>query len=800
MPIQPPLFQPYRYTAGDPQQLPMRSPGDTHGPDYVVRATLLSNDTTGVILSGQTVTGQKARIKIDLVAPGVGRVFLETELSDPRRIRLARLPEKKVNVSSAISQQQIILTSEFLQIQINLDPFWIAFLTQEGRPLLEQNTNRRDLTGRFMTLPIGFSEVDGKRVAYHDSFDIEPDEHFYGGGEKFTNFDKRGQRLVMWNVDTSGILTEGAYKNVPFFISSKGYGIFVDSITATNLDFAASCSAILSLIVPDTALDYYVIAGPDPKTIIQRYSSLVSFPTLPPKWAFGIWLSSGWLADGDNEEKARTRARQMRTCQIPCDVMHLDSYWQKHGCWSDLAWDPKSFPDPAEMIRQLKSQGYKISLWMDPRIGIQSERFLEGKQNGYFLKDDKGETQIIDSWDGFHPPIANLDFTNPEAVAWFQQLIRQLLQIGVDVLKTDDGERVPNNAVASNGMTGLQIHNLYSLLYNDAVAEVIAQETGRAPLLWGRSSFSGGQRHSAQWGGDAGSSYQELAATLRGGLSLAMCGHAFWSHDIGGFGGHPSTDLYIRWSQFGLFSPLSRLHGITTRLPWDYGEEAVRIFRDFARLRYHLIPYLYTYACLAAETGVPILRPMWLEFPDDPNTYALDLQYMFGSEILVAPIYNRTGKRPVYLPAGTWVDYWSHEILQGPQTHWVEVPLDRFPLFIRGNALIPTIEPPEYLTEEPFPFVVFDAYLLDQADFTLRDLDGSVHMSVSLNGSTLQIRTDENKKKLGIRMLPLRVKLVVDKVLVNGDYLELSEKVDLSSSGQPGWGFDSEGVLQVILP
>lgn len=795
-----PLYQPYAYTAGDPPPLPMRSLGDPGVPISIVRAALTSQYPHGVTLAGQTTSGADVKIEVNFVAPGIARVLLETAQPDPRRVRLARaMPNSTFTASVLIINNQVFLKSDTLQVRIDPEPFHITFLMPDGELLLEQNTTLRDLTGRFMTLPFGYTDIDGKRVAFHDSFTVEPDEHFYGGGEKFTTFDKRGQRLEMWNYDACGVLNERSYKNVPFLMSTRGYGIFVDSITHINLDVAASSSAILSLIVPDSALDYYLIAGPDPKTIIGHYADLVSHPTLLPKWAFGLWVSSGWLPDGDDQEKALERARRMRQYDIPCDVMHLDSYWQRFGCWSDLIWDQEAFPDPESMIRKMKDQGYKICIWIDPRIGVKSERFEEGSAKGYFLKTAQGETQIVDSWDGFHPPVGNLDFTNPDAVAWFKDLLRSLLRMGVDAIKPDNGEKIPNDAVAYNGMTGLLLHNYYALLYNDAVAEAIVEETGRKPMLWGRASYAGGQRHSAQWGGDPGSTFQEMIASLRGGLSIGLCGHAFWSHDVGGFGGKPTTDLYLRWAQFGLFSPLTRLHGMSTRLPWDYGEEALRIFRDYVRLRYSLLPYLYTYAVISAETSLPMLRAMWLEFPGDPSTYALDLQYMFGAEILVAPIYNSTGQRFVYFPAGRWVDFWTHEVIQGPKNRSVTAPLEVLPLYIRANALIPTIEPPQFIQDTPFEFVVFNAYLLDQGSFTLRDMDGRTDLSARLVGSQLDLSVEGVKKQLGLRVFSLPDISPVESVSVNGIALPRRERLELKRETTPGWYRNPNGEVQIMI-
>ena len=321
-------------------------------------------------------------------------------------------------------------------------------------------------------------------------------------------------------------------------------------------------------------------------------------------------------------------------------------------------------------------------------------------------------------------------------------MLRVLLRQGVDVFKTDFGEGVPADAVAHNGMSGDELHNLYTLLYNDLVAEVTAAETGHTGLVWGRSTYAGGQRHAAQWGGDPNCTYPGLASTLRGGLSMAMVGHAFWSHDMGGFHRQPTPDLYVRWTQMGLFSPMSRWHGMTTRLPWEYGAEAERIVCEATQLRYRLLPYIYTYAAISAEEGLPLIRPMVLEEPADPLAYHLDLQYYFGREIVVAPIYNAEGRRPVYLPAGEWIDFHTHEVIHGPAVRSLHVPLDVTPLYVRANALIPTTEPVEHIPDGPFSFVTFDAYLLPggAGKFTLRDEDGSTEVTAALVDSQLDVR------------------------------------------------------------
>lgn len=793
----PPLipFESFAFPASPPE-FPTRREGDGGSLENVTNAEVVEEHDRGVTLTGTTNNGHPVSVSVSVVGRGIVRVLLEEEERNLGRVTLAKdsgvpLPE----VSLERSGEGVTLVSEDVAVLVGLDPFRITFRGPDGRLFLEQNHDETSVADDPTVLPFGFSLVDGERAAFHDSFTAEPDEHFYGFGEKFTDFDKRGQRLEMWHYDTYGVHTERAYKNVPFFVSSRGYGIFVDSTARVNFDMAASNHSTFSLVVPDTALDYYVITGPEPKKIINRYAGLVSLPILLPKWAFGVWMSSGFQRD--SAEEVIQRARSIREHDVPCDVLHLDCYWQKFGRWSEMLWDEEMFPNPEDMIGEIKEMGFRICLWINPYIGVESERFVEAYEKGYFLKNAADESYVIGLWGKFHPPVGIIDFTDPAATEWFRDLLRPLLRQGIDVFKTDFGEGVPADATASNGMTGEELHNLYPLLYNDAVAEATAEETGRAGMVWGRSTYAGGQRHAAQWGGDPNCTYGGLASTLRGGLSMAMCGHAFWSHDIGGFHRDPTPELYTRWAQFGLFSPLSRAHGMSTRLPWDYGEEALRVFRDYVRLRYRLLPYIYTYASIAARTSLPLLRPMFLEFPDDPNTHTMDLQYMLGSELLVAPIYNSESRRPVYLPEGRWIDFWTLKVIEGPCTLNVEPPLDFLPLYVGANALIPTIEPPYHFEEEPFDDVTFDAYLLEGGDFELLDTDGATRVSAGFRDSRLEVRFEGTKDIAGLRLVPLPRSSRVDSVTVNG--IEIGESSEQEGGADAGWMRDPDGAVRVAL-
>ncbi len=774
----PPLL-PYVVFPADPPELAVRPADDAGGPDSVARAALVGASARGVRLAAVTLSGAELDASVEIVARGIVRVLLEEPEQDERRVRLARdLAGADIEASCEQDAERIVLASDELAVEIALDPFHLRFVRPSGATLLEQNATDSDVTNRLRVLPFGLTTIGGRRVAFHDTFTAEVDEHFYGFGEKFTTFDKRGQRLEMWQYDAWGVGNERAYKNVPFFLSTRGYGLFVDSVSHVNFDMAASNHATFSIAVPDSALDYYVIVGPDPKAIIRRYATLVGFPTLPPKWAFGLWMSSGFFPEG--ADTVRARARLLREHRIPCDVLHLDAHWQRFGTWSGMDWDRERFPDPDGLIRELKALGFKICLWINPYLGDASERFREAARNGYLLRRPGGEPYVVDLWSGDHPPVGIIDVTNPAAVGWLKERVRPLLEQGVDVLKTDFGEGVPADAVAHDGQTGDRLHNLYPLLYNDAIAEVTAEVTGRAGFVWGRSTYAGGQRHAAQWAGDPNCTYQDMAATLRGGLSIGACGHPFWSHDIGGFHGRPTTGVYLRWAQFGLLSPLSRAHGTTSRVPWDYGGDALAIFRDYARLRYSLLPYIYTYARVAAETSVPLLRAMVLECPDDPSTYCLELQYMLGSELLVAPIFNAEGGRHVYLPAGTWVDFWTHELVEGPQHVAVEAALGVLPLYVRANALVPTIEPPLSvpLEDEPFGDVTVDCYLLGEGRFELRDCDGDTTFSARREGARVDVEIEGRRERAGLRVLSLPGLPPVETIRANGVELEYARQAD----------------------
>jgi alpha-D-xyloside xylohydrolase len=741
MPYRPPLV-PHEIFVADPVDLPVRRPGEA-GLSALARAEVLTMDTAAVALKGTTTDG--VTLVADIGAAGEGVVRVRLSQDPDARSRSARAttlvrPGRDESARLELADGRIRIITGPLIAEVTLDPWRLRFLDASGRQLVAENPGEADISGRLRTLPFGRSTVDGSVVAYHECFTAAADEHFVGFGEKFTGFDKRGQRVLMWNYDAFGSESDRAYKNVPFYLSSRGYGVLVDSGMATEFDVCQSTHTCVQILVPDDLIDYYVIAGPTPADVLDRFDGLTGRPLLPPKWAFGTWISSGFYPD--SQTAVIERARTVRERGIPCDVMHLDCYWQIAGHWSDLQWDTDKFPDPAAMFAELSTLGFRTSLWINSYVSHLSPVFGELERRGYFLRRPDGSTYVADVWHGSQPPCGIVDFTNPEATAWYQDTLRSLLRQGASVFKTDFAEGVPADAVAHNGMTGAELHNVYSLLFNDAVAATTREVAGHG-MVWARSSYLGGQRHSAQWGGDTNCSYPAMGSTLRGGLSHGLAGVPFWSHDAGGFSGTPTPDLYVRWAQFGALSPLVRFHGTTSRLPWDFPIEAERAVVEAVRLRYRLMPYLYSAAVHSAETGTPLMRALLVDSPEDPAAWLADLEYRLGPDLLVAPMTDPDGTRTVYFPEGDWVDWWTGEVRPGRRHAPVTQPLTRVPLFVRRGAVIPVAAVRDTVGDEPFADITLLCFdVTDTAHTVIRDVNGDTAVTAVRAGDRLDITVD----------------------------------------------------------
>lgn len=518
-------------------------------------------------------------------------------------------------------------------------------------------------------------------------FDVDIGERLYGLGERFTPFVKNGQVVDLWNED-GGTCSEIAYKNIPFYLSSKGYGLLVNSSGKVSYELCSEVVTRAQFSLPGEKLDFMVIGGGDGKTVLQNYTALTGRPALPPAWSFGLWLTTSFTTSYD-EKTVRSFVDGMAERKIPLHVFHFDCYWMKENEWCNFTWDDAMFDDvPGMLSRMKKERGLHICVWINPYIGQKSPLFREAMQLGYLLKKPNGD---VWQWDLWQAGMGIVDFTNPGAWAWYQEKLRALLDQGVDCFKTDFGERIPTDVVYYDGSDPELMHNYYPHLYNKCVFDLLEAYKGRGQAcLFARSATVGGQKFPVHWGGDCSSSYPSMAESLRAGLSLCLSGFGFWSHDISGFEGTAPADVYKRWAAFGLLSTHSRLHGSNSyRVPWLFGEEAVDVLRKFTNLKCTLMPYLFSAAVEAHQTGVPAMRAMLLEFPDDIPCLDLDRQYMLGERLLVAPVFTKEGDVDYYLPAGTWTNLLDNRVVEGGR--WLHEVHDfmSLPLMVRENTLLP---------------------------------------------------------------------------------------------------------------
>ena len=518
-------------------------------------------------------------------------------------------------------------------------------------------------------------------------FDVDIGEKLYGLGERFTPFVKNGQVVDMWNED-GGTCSEIAYKNIPFYLSSKGYGLLVNSSGKVSYELCSEVVTRAQFSLPGEKLDFMVIGGGDGKSVLQNYTALTGRPALPPAWSFGLWLTTSFTTDYD-EKTVRSFVDGMHQRNIPLHVFHFDCFWMKENEWCNFTWDEAMFDDAPAMLRRMKEErGLHICVWINPYIGQKSPLFKEGMKNGYLLKRPNGD---VWQWDLWQAGMGIVDFTNPAAWAWYQEKLRALLDQGVDCFKTDFGERIPTDVVYYDGSDPELMHNYYPYLYNKCVFDLLEAYKGRGQAcLFARSATVGGQKFPVHWGGDCSSNYLSMAESLRAGLSLCLSGFGFWSHDISGFEGTAPADVYKRWAAFGLLSTHSRLHGSNSyRVPWLFGEEAVDVLRKFTNLKCTLMPYLYSAAVEAHQTGVPAMRAMLLEFPQDIPCQDLDRQYMLGERLLVAPVFTKEGDVDYYLPAGTWTNLLDNRVVEGGR--WLHEVHDfmSLPLMVRENTLLP---------------------------------------------------------------------------------------------------------------
>ena len=551
----------------------------------------------------------------------------------------------------------------------------------EEEPWLTEERLRAAENSRFYQ-----KDLNGGNTYIREMLGLSVGEYIYGLGEKFTAFVKNGQTAEIWNND-GGTNTKQSYKSVPFYISSRNYGVFVNHSEKVTFDVGSENVSKTAFTVQGERLEYFLFGGETAGDVLRAYTDLTGKPALPPAYTFGLWLSTSFTTDYD-EKTVTSFIDEMERRDIPLEVFHFDCFWMKSFQWCGFQWDGDMFPDPQGLISRLKARGLKICLWINPYISQYSPVFEECLERGYFIHNKDGSVFQCDLW---QPGMAIIDFTCPDAREWFAAQIRKLAETGIDAIKTDFGERIPTDVVYHDGSDPYRMHNYYAYLYNRTVFEALEVSKGKGKgCVFARSATAGCQQFPVHWGGDCFSDYSSMYETLRGGLSLCLSGFGFYSHDISGFESSGTPDLYKRWTAFGLLSTHSRYHGSSSyRVPWSFDEESCDVARHFVRLKGRLMPYLYRCAVKTHRTGVPMMRAMFLDFGFDRSTLAIDTQYMLGDCLLVSPIFNEDGECSFYLPdCGTWTDIQSGEELSGGK--WYTKRYDYFglPLYARPGSII----------------------------------------------------------------------------------------------------------------
>lgn len=624
---------------------------------------------------GYSLDGGMMTIEISAPAPNIIGVKAYHHKGVVDRFPKFELNTETVDVEISETEEHYIFTNGKMSLEVAKGEQFHLVFKYEGRILTESKPRGQ----AYIIDNFGKPHIS-------EQLTIGVGESIYGLGERFTSFVKNGQTVDMWNAD-GGTGTEQSYKNIPFYVSNNRYGIFVNSSNKVSFEVGSEKVSRVQFSNPGESLEYFVVGGQTIKDVLKNYTNLVGKPGLPPTWSYGLWLSTSFLTDYD-EETVNQFVDGMVERDIPLEVFHFDCLWMEEFEWVNFTWDPRMFPDPEGMLSRLKAKGLKICVWINPYVAQKSIMFDEGMEKGYFLKRENGD---VWQWDKWQAGQAIVDFTNPEATKWYVDKLEALIDMGVDSFKTDFGERIPTDCVYFDGSDPDYMHNYYTQIYNEVVYQLLERKLGKnEAVLFARSATVGGQKFPVHWGGDNTADYPSMAESLRAGLSFGLSGFGYWSHDIGGFESGCQPDIYKRWTQFGLLSSHSRYHGSWEyKVPWLFGEEAVEVTRKFTKLKLSLMPYLIAESNYTHETGVPMMRAMIIDFEQDLNTHTLDRQYMLGSNLLVAPIFNEEGIVQFYVPnGGTWTNYLTGELYLGGK--WYTQKYDYFglPLLARPNSII----------------------------------------------------------------------------------------------------------------
>jgi alpha-D-xyloside xylohydrolase len=673
---------------------------------------------------------------IDFISPRTVRLRMNTvvaPLGDGQSMMLVAAPPKDATWKVEQDDKSITYRSAYGSVTVVKSPWAIQIRDAAGK-LLTSTQNKGDLVSFSSPVPFSFVRRQrdmGRQVAA--AFRLAPDEKIFGTGESFTRLDKRGQKIDLFTRDAMGTQLPWMYKPIPFYLSNKGYGVFMHTSAPITMDVGKTYDQSNVLYIDDDTLDLFFFLG-EPKDVLSEYTALTGRSPVPPLWSFGFWMSRITYR---SEDEVRDVAAKLRQYRLPTDVIHLDTGWFETNWRCDYKFSPTRFRDPAKMMADLKQQGFRISLWQLPYFGPKNTLYREIVDSGYAVKNLGGRGVNED---------ATLDFSNPKTVAWYQGLIAGLLKLGVGAIKVDFGEGAPYDGLYASGKTGHYEHNLYPLRYNKVVADITKEITGDS-IIWARAAWAGSQRYPLHWGGDAENTDSAMAATLRSGLSFGLTGFTYWSHDAGGFVQKAPRDLYRRWMAFGVLTSHTRAHGAPPREPWEYDQALVEDFRRALELKYSLMPYIIAQAKDSSAKGHPMLRTLFFEYPNDPTSWLVEDQYMFGSDLLVAPLFEEAPGRKVYLPPGTWIDYQSGKAYAGAQWHQVAAGPVPVLLFVKDHTVLPHIGVAQSTAQMDWKQIELRAYSSDGA--------AAAGLFALPDGTLQPLKVVQSKKALALEKDPL---------------------------------------------
>lgn len=645
------------------------------------------------------------KFKIDFVTPRTVRIRMLTTPVEPKvstSIMLAKEPGKDESWKVTETENTIVYAGNYGTVQINKNPWRVVLKDKTGRILSQTVTLRDADSTQVKYTPFSFikrGSDNARRI--NPVFTLTADEMIFGCGESATGLNKVGQKVNLFVTDPQGPETDQMYKPIPFFMSNRGYGMFMHTSAPVTCDFGATYIGLNKMFMGDENLDLFVFFG-EPKDILDEYTDLVGKPGMPPLWSFGTWMSRITYF---SEKEGYDVAANIRKNKYPCDVIHFDTGWFDVDWQCDYKFSENRFQNPQQMLKDLKSQGFHVCLWQLPYFTPKNRYFPELIKKDMYVKNGNGELPYED---------VVLDFSNPETVNWYQNKLAGLLNIGVSAIKVDFGEAAPLNGIYASGKSGWYEHNLYPVRYDMAVSE-ITKKLHNENIMWARAAWAGSQRYPLHWGGDAATTNTGMLGTLRAGLSFGLSGFSFWSHDMGGFVKSTPEDLYCRWLPFGFLTSHTRAHGAPPTEPWLYDSKRVQdVFRKSAEMKYRLMPYVYAQAKECTEKGLPMLRALFVEFPDDPGAWKVDDEYLFGSQILVAPLLESgiTG-RTVYLPEGKWIDYQTEKVYEGG---WHKIEAGSLPIImlVRDGSVLPHLKLAQSTSEMDWSKMNLKVYSADK--------------------------------------------------------------------------------------